>query len=91
MPPLGVAAENFNIGAQLAYIFCPMIIVKSLPKIIRYWFWCAQSNQSRPIFLALEAQIWHCAVSVCKQMSEKLYIDARLQYNGYKVLVEFYL
>jgi len=42
-------------------------------------------------FLALQAQIRHSDMSICKELSNKFYIGAHLQFNTYKKVVEFYL
>jgi len=91
MPPLGGAAKNYNIGAQLHSLPYAKTSKVWLKLYATYWLWCAQIYKFRPI-LALPAQIWYYGVSVCKEISEIVYIDAqRLQYINYKTLVKFYL
>jgi len=42
-------------------------------------------------FLAIQAQTCCGGVSVCKELYEKFYTSAHLQFNMYELLVGFYL
>jgi len=43
MPPLGAAAENYNIGAQLHFLLYTKTSKFFLKLYAIYWFWCAQT------------------------------------------------
>jgi len=82
MPPLGSAAKNYDITAQLHFLPYAKTSKVCLKLYGMCWFWYVKPFQFRPI-LTLQAQI-------CKSYP-KNYIGAHLQFNIYRMLVEFHL
>jgi len=70
MPPLGGAAENYNIGAQLHSLPYAKTSKVCLKLYAIYWFRCIETYWFRPIF-STAGTIWYSGVSICKEISKK--------------------